>query len=305
MEIRKAARQQVKLKLNLSSPSGAGKTMGALLMAKGLVGGWEKIILIDTENNSASLYSHLGAFNVLDLQPPFSPERYIEAIDACLKAGAECIIIDSASHEWSGIGGCVEYNEKIAQSKFKGNTWSAWSQTTPKHDSFVNKILQSNCHVITCTRSKSETVMGEDKKVKKIGMKDIQRENWEYELTVSLSLDRDTHMAIASKDRTNIFEGKDPFIITEETGKMILDWCNSGSSSAPIGKPSGNPNLKDVYMAFLEGNKAKLQSGEAEKFTKGIDTWDAATFDKAIDRVKGIFAKREQELMHAEEGKNK
>ena len=70
--------------------------------------------------------------------------------------------------------------------------------------------------------------MTDDKKVKKLGMKDIQRENWEYELTVSLSLDRDTHTAIASKDRTGLFEGKDPFVITEKTGKAILKWCETG-----------------------------------------------------------------------------
>jgi len=70
--------------------------------------------------------------------------------------------------------------------------------------------------------------MGEDKKVKKVGMKDIQRDGWEYELSVSLMIDRDTHKAIASKDRTNVFEGKDPFIITEETGQLIKQWCESG-----------------------------------------------------------------------------
>ena len=70
--------------------------------------------------------------------------------------------------------------------------------------------------------------MGEDKKVKKVGMKDIQREGWEYELTVSFNLDRDTHTATASKDRTEMFDGIDPFVITEETGVMIADWCNKG-----------------------------------------------------------------------------
>ena len=228
LQLKKAQRKQVKLRLNLSAPSGAGKTYSALLMAKGIVGEWDKIAVIDTENGSASLYDHLGEFNVIDLQPPFSPERYIEAIDTCINAGIECIIIDSSSHEWSGAGGCLEINEKLAAAKFKGNTWSAWSETTPRHDRFVNHVLQCNAHIITCTRSKMETVMGEDKKVKKVGMKDLQRDGWEYELTVSLTIDRDTHMAIASKDRTELFEGKDPFVITEKTGELIRQWCEKG-----------------------------------------------------------------------------
>ena len=234
MQLQKATRKKSKLRLNISGPAGSGKTYSALLMAKGLVKDWGKIAVIDTENGSASLYSHLGDFQTIDMQAPFTPESYIKAIDICVAAGMECIILDSSSHEWSGPGGCIEINEHLAQTKFKGNTWSAWSQTTPRHDAFVQKVLQCAAHVITCTRSKMETVMTDDKKVKKLGMKDIQREGWEYELTVSLSIDRDTHTAIASKDRTEIFEGKDPFIITEATGELIRKWCEQGEDPAKL-----------------------------------------------------------------------
>ena len=228
MQLQKATRKKSKLRLNLSGPAGSGKTYSALLMARGLVGSWDKVAVIDTENGSASLYDHLGSFQVIDLAAPFSPERYIQAIDMCVKAGIECIIIDSSSHEWSGAGGCIEINEGLASAKYRGNTWSAWSETTPRHDAFVQKVLQCDAHVITCTRSKMETVMTDDKKVKKLGMKDIQRDGWEYELTVSLSIDRDTHKATASKDRTEVFERMEPFIITEVTGELIRKWCEQG-----------------------------------------------------------------------------
>ena len=231
MELKKATRRAVKLRLNLSAPSGAGKTMSALRMAYGITNDWSKIAVIDTENGSASLYSHLGDFNTIDLTPPFTPERYIESIKLCEGAGMEVIIIDSSTHEWNCL---LEENELLAQSKFRGNTWSAWSSTTPRHDRFIQAVLQSTCHIITCTRSKTETVMGDDKKVKKVGMKDVQREGWDYELTVSLNIDRDTHMAIPSKDRTNLFEGKNPFIITEETGQAIKNWCESGVSELQV-----------------------------------------------------------------------
>jgi hypothetical protein len=229
--LKKATRKQVKLRLNISAPSGAGKTYSALRMAKGLCGDWEKVAVIDTENGSASLYSNLGEFNTIDLLPPFTPEKYIEAINTCVDAGMEVIIIDSSSHEWNCL---LEENEKLAQAKYRGNTWSAWSQTTPRHDRFVNTVLHCNAHIITCTRSKMETVMTDDKKVKKVGMKDVQREGWEYELTVSLNIDRDTHLAIPSKDRTNLFENSNPFLITEKTGEMIKDWCNSGESEIKV-----------------------------------------------------------------------
>lgn len=231
LQLKKATRKQVKLKLNISAPSGAGKTMSALRMAKGIIGNWQKIALIDTENGSASLYSHLGDFNTVELEPPFTPEKYSEAIDVCVAAGMELIILDSTSHEWSCL---IEENQRLADAKFRGNSWSAWSVTTPRHDKFVNKVLHTPVHFITCTRSKTETVMGEDKKVKKVGMKDQQRDGWEYELTVSLEIDRDTHLATPSKDRTNLFEGKQPFLITEQTGELIKNWCESGVSELQI-----------------------------------------------------------------------
>lgn len=275
MELRKATRKKVKLRLNLSAPSGAGKTYSALRMAYGLVGDWDKIAVIDTENGSASLYEHLGSFNVIDLQPPFSPERYIQAIDTCVNAGMECIIIDSSTHEWSGPGGCLEINEKIAQTRYKGNTWSAWNETTPRHDAFVSKVLHCPAHIITCTRSKMETVMGDDKKVKKVGLKDIQREGWEYELTVSLTIDRDTHTATASKDRTELFDGQDPFLITEETGKTIRDWCEKGVE-APDPKKlleacTTIEELQSVYLSLSTLEKATyvgLKDEMKEKLSK-------------------------------------
>ncbi len=272
MQLQKAQRKQTMLRLNLSAPSGAGKTYSALLLAKGLVGDWDKIAVIDTENGSASLYSHLGEFNTIQLEPPFTPERYIQALDIVINAGIKCVIIDSSTHEWSGPGGCLEINDKLAQLKYKGNTWAAWNETTPRHDAFVSKVLHSPLHVITCTRSKMETVMGEGKKVHKVGMKDIQRDGWEYELTVSLTLDRDTHLAIASKDRTNLFEGKDAFIITEKTGEMIRKWCDTGVADMPTPPPTpprttvSDKVFKDALKKVKEG--AMLKDG-----SKSVAAW--------------------------------
>lgn len=269
MQLRKATRQQVKLRLNISAPSGAGKTYSALRMAKGLCGNWEKVAVIDTENGSASLYSDLGDFNVIDLQPPYTPEKYTQALQTCVEAGMEVVIIDSTTHEWACL---IEENELLAQSKYRGNTWSAWSQTTPRHDRFIASILHSTVHVITCTRSKMETVMGDDKKVKKVGMKDVQREGWEYELTISLNIDRDTHLAIPSKDRTNLFEGKNPFLITEETGELIANWCNSGESQLKVAIDEMNlvatiDELKVIWSKYknLQVNKEFIESKDKRK----------------------------------------
>lgn len=226
-QLRKAERKQAKLRIGMSGPSGSGKTYGALLLARGITE-WEKIVLIDTENKSGDLYSDLGAYNVITLEEPFSPERYIEAIQACENAGMDVIIIDSITHEWDGEGGCLRSNELLANAKFRGNTWAAWSQTTPRHQRFIDKIISSNCHMITTVRNKQETIQTEDKKIKKVGMKEVTREGFEYELTLNFNIDRDGHHAVASKDRTGLFETADPFVISEDTGKTLSKWNNSG-----------------------------------------------------------------------------
>jgi len=135
MELKKATRKQVKLRLGLSAVSGGGKTMSALLLAYGMTQDWSKIAVIDTENGSASLYSHLGEFNTIDLIAPFSPERYIEAITACENAGMEVIILDSITHEWDGKGGVIDISNSMT-----GNSFTNWAKIKPRHDAFINAL---------------------------------------------------------------------------------------------------------------------------------------------------------------------
>ena len=225
--IRKARRSATKLRLLLTSPSGGGKTYGALLLAKGLGG---KTVVIDTEEGSSDLYDTLHDFDVIDLRPPFSPERYIEAITAAEQAGYEVIIVDSVTHCWSGAGGCLEILEDVAKAQFRGNTWSAFSVITPRWRAFVDKLLRSPAHVICTGRSKTETAQVEDhgkKKVAKLGMKLEARDGLEFEFTCVLDLIHDGHYATVSKDRTGLFAG-DPKPITVETGKRIAEWLAGG-----------------------------------------------------------------------------
>ncbi|MCA6068729.1 ATP-binding protein [Chryseobacterium sp. RG1] len=236
MQLKQSQRQQVKLRLGLSGASGFGKTKSALLLAYGMTKDWSKIAVIDTENSSASLYSDLGNYNVLDLQAPYSPERYIQAIELCEKSGIEVIIIDSASHEWNGTGGCLEIHEKL------GGRFQDWANVTPRHQSFINKILQSTCHIITTTRRKMDYSLdiGSNGKtqVVKHGTKEITRDGFEYELTINFELINENHLAKASKDRTGLFMNKPEFVITSATGQLILEWCNSGVTT----KQTNNQN---------------------------------------------------------------
>jgi hypothetical protein len=239
ISIRKARRSATKLRILLTSPSGGGKTFGALLLAKGLGG---RTVVIDTEEGSSDLYDELHEFDVIDLKPPFTPERYVEAISAAEAAGYEVIVVDSVTHCWSGKGGCLELVDDIAKAQFRGNTWSAFSVITPRWRAFVDAILRSSAHIICTGRSKTETAQVEDhgkKKVAKLGMKLEARDGLEYEFTTVLDLVHDGHYATVSKDRTGIFSG-DPKPITVETGKRLAEWL-AGAEPAPAPKPAPAP----------------------------------------------------------------
>lgn len=238
MQLQTASRKKVKLRLNLASPSGFGKTYGALLIAYGITNNWDKIAVIDTEHDSASLYSHLGNFKTLSLSPPFTPDRYIEAIKVCEQADMEVIIIDSITHVWKGEGGLLEYQNAL------GGRYQDWAKATPLYQRWLNAILDSKCHIITTNRKKQGYNMiteGNKTKVEKAGLDDEIRDGYDYEVTVALEITNDKHMARASKDRTNLFAGKPDFVITPETGKKLLDWCNSGIS------------LKDEVTQYIQG----------------------------------------------------
>src|ERR1700678_2154995 len=105
--VRTASRSDSKALIGLYGQSGSGKTMGALLLCRALVGPTGKLVMIDTESGRGSLYADVipGGYEVIELDAPFSPDRYIEAIAAAEKTGADCIVIDSISHEWEGQGG--------------------------------------------------------------------------------------------------------------------------------------------------------------------------------------------------------
>lgn len=218
----------------MQGPSGSGKTYSSLLLAFGLVGDWSKIAVIDTENQSADLYAHLGDYNVISLGAPCNPEKYQEAILLCENAGMEAIIIDSLSHEWETL--------LDIHSNMPGNSFSNWGKITPRHNHLINKILSSTAHIIATVRSKQDYVLTEKngKQVpEKVGMKGVQRDGLEYDFTIVFDINI-KHFAVTSKDRTGMFVSLPDFRITAETGEMIKNWCISAE-----------PNLEEGFTDFL------------------------------------------------------
>lgn len=292
--IRKAEKAQTKMRLGLAGVSGSGKTYSALLLASGLTT-WEKICVIDTENRSADLYSTLGAYNVITLAAPYSPERYIEAITACEQSGMEVIIIDSITHEWDGVGGCLDIQDKL------GGKFQDWAKVTPRHNAFVQKILTSTAHIITTVRKKQDYAMvneGGKSRVEKQGLKEITREGFEYELTATFTLNLN-HLAEVSKDRTGLFMGKPPFIISAETGSTIKEWCNKGTDQVKPTEIAGKRAEKFLIEAIkIKADKVGLNLAKALEHFKvaDIEHLTDVQANGLMIRLKKIEEEKEMEI---------
>lgn len=227
----KAEKKKAKLRLGISGPSGSGKTYSALRLAKGLGG---KIAVIDTEKGSASLYATSFDFDVLELTPPYTTEKYIEAIGEASQAGYEVVIVDSISHAWAGEGGILQQKEQVDSRG--GNSFTNWAKFTPKQERFIASIVGAPLHVICTMRSKQDYIMESNSQgkqaPKKIGLAPVQREGFEYELTTMFDV-AINHDAQTSKDRTGLFVDK-IFQITEKTGIELKEWLNSGIENKEV-----------------------------------------------------------------------
>lgn len=248
---KRAKKSLKKLRLGISAASGFGKTYGALLLAYGISGDWSKICVIDSENGSANLYDDLGGYMVVDLPAPFTPERYIEAIKQ-FETQFDVIIIDSASHEWDGEGGCLEIQQNL------GGKYTDWKPVKARHAKFIRAILTAKCHMICTTRRKQEfsqdSINGKTV-ITKLGSKAIEQGDFEYELDVSFEVTNKLHYAVSSKDRTKLFDSKPEFIISEETGKLLVEWANKGESDidvalAMVRDANDVESLGDIFRAF-------------------------------------------------------
>lgn len=230
MQIQKAQRKKAKLRLGIAGSSGSGKTWSALLIATGMGG---KIGLIDTEAGRAELYGDDFEYDVIRLDAPYSPDRYIQAIRAFENAGYDTLIIDSLSHAWVGEGGVLSIVEKAG-----GQFQTGWKFGTPKHNALVEAIVTSKLHIITTLRTKTEYVIEENEKGKKaprkVGMAPVQRDGLEYEFTVFMDINQE-HVAHITKDNTKLFDQQ--FIQpSQDMGVKLMQWLNTGAD-APIAPP--------------------------------------------------------------------
>lgn len=276
MGFQKAKKEQIWAKILLNAPSGGGKTYSALRLATGIAKKCgSRVAAIDTENGRIRYYAEEFDFDDMQLSEPYSPEKYMTAIDEAVKAGYKVLVIDSLTHEWNF---CLDLVNNMPGT----NSYTKWKTVTPRHDAFKEKILQSPIYIIATVRGKDEYVLEDSngKKVpKKVGLGYSQRDGLEFDYTVTLNLDQNTHRFSATKDNTHLFEDRYD-VLTEEDGEAIYNWANSGDAPAkmPKAEPAPAPVPEDLPSKIL-----KIDSLAKALQTKGVAKSDI------VDAIKSVM----------------
>lgn len=265
MNFTKATKTKAKLRAAIFGPAGAGKTYTSLSIATGMGG---KIALIDSERGSANKYADRFDFDIAELDVK-NIDAYVEVINQAVGC-YDVLIIDSLSHAWNEL---LEEVEKIAKAKYRGNTWSAWSEGNPKQKKLVDALLSFPGHIIATMRSKTEwQTSTENGKIKptRVGLSPEQGKGIEYEFDLLIELNTD-HMGNIIKDRTGKFQDVIIDKPSVDFGKQLVEWLNTGEDMKPYPKkqPESQPELP------VETPEQKQASPEAHILSEGevIGAW--------------------------------
>lgn len=277
-QVKKAKREKIYTKIALMAPSGGGKTYGALRLATGMAqeikketGKNAKILMANTEQKRGYYYANEFDYDIVDIEAPHEPEKYVDLIDFAVQEGYDILIIDSSSHEWEGKGGCLDLQQKA------GGTYQAWGKVTPRHNKFINAIADSPIHIIATMRGKDQYEMTKDDKtgkatVQKLGVGAKQRDGFEYEFTCTFLIDQKTNTAEVQKDNTHIFESQGATLLTEAHGAKLIQWANDGEGYTPVDRNNTpeevSSDLETVKKQIIE--KATALGGNKSAGVKAV-----------------------------------
>src|SRR5512138_1837800 len=290
-EIHPATRESVKALVGFYAKSGAGKTHSALLMMRGLVGPKGRIAVIDTENRRSSIFADVipGGFSVVDLDPPFSAERYWEALEVA-EQNSDGIVIDSFSHVWSGEGGLLDQHESELN-RMAGEDWkkreackmTAWIRPKQAHKRLVERILRLKHPLIVCMRGEEKTHIekngGKTEVFTDKFCSPIGDPRFIFELLIHaecIAKENDQgHMVggylrltkVSRQEIIPLLPGPNEQVGIKH-GAALAEWCAGGSKPAPVkeSKPSeSSPStaalkrkLWDMTGNYHMGSKEKL-----------------------------------------------
>lgn len=298
--ITEAQREGARIVLGISGISGSGKTLTALLLAYGMTNGdGSKVGFLDTENRRGSLYADAdtyqlvqdslglakmpGPFRVGNLDAPFSPQRYIDAILAFQKAGVEVLVIDSVSHEWNGLGGVLDIVDSFEKSI------TGWKKGKPEHKRFMNVLLQSNMHIIVCIRASHKTDWKDPKNPKSLGIMPVQQEEFMFEMTASMMMwdEGKQQETLKCPAALRPILGRHEGYITAADGRALREWVDGAKHLDPAIEAARNTLRTicetgiDAYRAAWSKTPKKIRDALMADGSHETMKASAEAFDKA------------------------
>lgn len=290
MKFTVATPERIPMILSISGVSGSGKSFSGMRLSAGLAGPTGRVGVVDTENRRAKLYvrdplitSELpgGEYWYSELKAPFSPQRYIELIDAAESEGVTVLMIDSFSHEWEGEGGCAW----IAENNKLGGQ-SNWAKAKIEHRKVVNRLLASNMDIVVCLRAREKSrPIPNSKQWEYLGLQPITEFNFVYEMMISLMVEEGEHLAKPLKvprPLEHLFPVAGT-LISKATGDGIREWASGGGERvketdadlferAEAFAKMGSQAYKDFFNTLASGDKHRLSKSVSHAMNKDIAT---------------------------------
>lgn len=310
MQFHDAEREKLYAKIAMIGASGSGKTVSALKLAYGLTGNWQDIYVADTENKRALAYVgtkhtglEIGKFKHAPMYAPFKTEYFEDAIDTVVKLGGKCLIIDSFSHEWEGLGGVTHAAEEAG-----GEFWN-WKGPKIAHRRLVDKIQQSPIHIIVTIRTKQEYAVipggGKNGKnaIEKLGMKPVQSNDLDYEFLIAFHINEDNE-SVAKKDNTGLFKGEE-FQIESEHGDKLREWLIEGKEVKSVAEEAKEKQERwnELYKHFKHLNDTDEKW--KQYFAKQEIKYKTRLENYTLDTLESLYAKmnkpKEEKVNNTEE----
>lgn len=298
---RPAKRESIPLLLGLAGGTGSGKTWSALELANGIAQG-SRFAVVDSENGRAKHYADIFEFDHAEIHAPFRPQTYIDALQAADEAGYPVVVVDSASHEWYGDGGCLDWHDEIEGGDPKKKL-TAWIEPKRAHKAMVTRLLQFNAHIILCFRAepKVEAVRkdGHLEIVPKAsltgldGWIPIAEKNLPFELTASFLLMADKP---GVPRPIKLPEQLKPLIpvgepLSAKSGQALAEWAAGGEK--PKQRPADTAAAEQELLALSDrlGKRAEIEVAlERRKSQPFFEGW----LDEALTRARGAAASSEE-----------
>ena len=289
---KKAVRENTSLLLALAGASGSGKTYSAMLLASGICGD-EPFKVIDTEASRALHYADQFDFEHEDMRPPFTPEKYIQAVDDAENRGFKAIIIDSMSHEFDGEGGLMDMAENSGK---KGP--GAWLVPKKRHKKMMNRFLQARTHLIFCLRADEKIDMSQRDDRGKIivtsqGWVPIQEKRFMFEMTASFTMNPKTPGVIdlglphkiQDQHRMCFVPGQH---VTKEAGTELAKWALGEVITTPDKELWDRARIiaqegRDAITTYFKNVVTDDEKSRLEPIK--IELWEAAT---TADQNRGL-----------------